>query len=138
MDYRIILPVIVVAIVAVFFLTNTSESILGLAVTGYTVPNWDEVRERDIVKNSIPIVKLEETLGGCKVTAEKFQQIIDHAYFIRSADLVNQLNFDSENNTLIIPCDELKGEKSKLNVWYAKEEAPKHGEKYEYFVTPWE
>ncbi len=64
--------------------------------------------------------------------------IIDHQYFVRSDELANKLQFDRENQTFILPCDELAGEKSRLNVWYVIPEAKKHAEKYEYFITEWE
>jgi len=47
------------------------------------------------------------------------------------------LNYDKDNETIILPCDVLKGEKSKLNIWFVTEESPKDSKKYQYFVTSW-
>jgi len=138
MDYRIILGIIVIGIVIVFLATDTSGSILGKQMESFTAPNWDEVRERDIVKNSIPIELLDETDQGCTVTAEKFHQIIDHHFFVKAEQLAKKLEYDRENNTLVIPCKDIQDEKSRLNVWYATTESSKHAEKYEYFITKWE
>ena len=138
MDYRIILGIIIIGIVVVFFVTDTSESVFMQSMEPFTAPNWDEVRERDIVKNSIPIEILDETNQGCIVIAKKFYQIIDQNYFVKSDQLVNELKYDRENNTLIIPCEFIQDEKSRLNIWYVITESPKHAEKYEYFVTEWE
>lgn len=124
-------------IIGVFYSLN-SESVFGKFWEQLGPPDWDEVKPRDIVKNSIPITILEEVNGMCKVHAEKFDLIIDHQYFVRSKELANKLQFDRENKTLIIPCEELAGEKSRLNVWYVIPEAEKHATKFEYFIMEWE
>jgi len=112
---------------------------MGTIYEYFSAPIWDEVRERDIVKNSIPIIYQENLKGGdCSVYAENFDIIIEHKYFVRGEELADKLNYDKEKNTLIISCDKLYGEKSRLNVWYVLEESPKYPEKYEYFITKWE
>jgi len=123
-------------IIAIIYF-QSSNSLLGSWLEQFTEPNWQEVSERNIVKNSIPVVLLEEQDGKCKMTAQKFEIIIEHPYFIRGNDLAQELNYDKEGKTLMLPCDLLEGEKSRLNVWYALEESPKHSKKYQYFVTPW-
>jgi len=129
------LPIVIV----ISFYFYSSDSILGTINENFSAPIWDEVHERDIVKNSIPII-YQETLknGNCSVYGEKFNLIIEHEYFIRGEELADKLNYDKEKNTLILSCDKLEGEKSRLNVWYALEESPKYPEKYEYFITKWE
>ena len=114
-----------------------SDSLLGSWLEQFSEPNWDEVAERNIVKNSIPIVLLEELDGKCRVTAQKFDAIIGHPYFIRGNEIARELNYDKESETVVLSCDLLEGEKSRLNVWYALEESPKHSKKYQYFITPW-
>ena len=104
----------------------------------YTEVNWDEVLPRNIVKNSIPITLLEDYGGKCKVSAQNFDKILSHNYFVKDKELALKLDYDNENETLVLPCDLLKGEKSRLNVWYVVEESPKHSKKYQYFVTAWE
>jgi len=124
-----------VIITIIYF--QRSDSLLGSLSEQFSEPNWDEVAKRNIVKNSIPVVLLEEQDGKCKVTAQKFDVIIEHPYFIRGNELAQELNYDKEGKTLVLPCDLLEGEKSRLNVWYALEESSKHSKKYQYFVTPW-
>ena len=133
--FFVLLPIIIV--ISVYF--YSSDSIIGTIYEYSSIPNWDEIHERDIVKNSIPII-YQETLqnGDCKVYAEKFDLLIGHDYFIRGEELVDKLNYDKEEKTLNIPCDKLQEEKSRLNVWYVTEKSPKHAEKYEYFITRWE
>jgi len=124
-----------VIITIIYF--QRSDSLLGSWSEQFSEPNWDEVAKRNIVKNSIPVVLLEEQDGKCKVTAQKFDVLIEHPYFIRGNELAQELNYDKEGETLVLPCDLLGDEKSRLNVWYALEESPKHSKKYQYFITTW-
>jgi len=124
-------------VIFAFFYLQRSDSILGSLLEQFSEPNWDEVLERNIVKNSIPIVILKELDGKCIVTAQKFDVIIEHPYFIRGNELASELNYDNDEKTLMVHCDLLEGEKSRLNVWYALEESAKHSKKYQYFITPW-
>lgn len=125
-------------LVIAYFYLDTSNTLFGVITNPITPVNWDEVRPREIVKNSIPIQLLEKNDNSCKVSAETFDLIINHQYFVKSAELADKLKYDSDAKTLIIPCDKLQGDKSWLNVWYVIPEAPKHALKYEYFVTQWE
>ena len=123
-------------IIAIIYFQR-SDSLLGSWLEQFSEPNWDEVAERNIVKNSIPIVLLEEQDEKCKVTAQRFDVIIVHPYFIRGNELAQELNYDKDGETLVLPCDLLESEKSRLNVWYALEESSKHSKKYQYFITSW-
>jgi len=125
-------------VIFAFFYVPRSDSLFGSLIESFSVPNWDEVSERNIVKNSIPVIKLEEQGTKCKVKAEKFDVIIDHSYFIRGEELEKELNYDRENQTLLLSCDLLDSEKSRLNIWYATEESEKHAKKYQFFITPWD
>jgi hypothetical protein len=139
MNQKIIFFIILPIVIVVSFYFYSSDSIIGTIYENYSEPMWDEIHERDIVKNSIPIIYQGNLKSGnCSVSAEKFFLIIEHEYFIRGEELADKLNYDKEDGTLIIPCDKLQGEKSRLNVWYVLEDSPKHPEKYEYFITPWE
>ncbi len=134
---QIIIPVgIIIAIIIVIVYTDTSNSVLGHLFEQFYEPNWDEVKERNIVKNSIPISLLEKTGEKCIASAENFEYITNHEYFIRSQDLIRELQYDKENKTIVIPCDEFSDEKLTLHVWYATEESLKHSKKYEYYITP--
>lgn len=139
MNQKIIFFIILPIVIVVSFYFYSSDSIIGIVYENYSEPIWDEIPERDIVKNSIPIIYQGNlTSGDCSVHVKNFDLIIEHEYFIRGGELADKLNYDKEDETLIIPCDKLQGEKSRLNVWYVLEESPKHPEKYEYFITPWE
>jgi len=139
MNQKIIFFIILPIVIVISFYFYSSDSILGTINEYFSAPIWDEVRERDIVKNSIPIIYQENLKSGtCSVYAEKFDIIIEHKYFVRGEELADKLNYDREKETLIISCDKLYGEKSRLNVWYILEESPKYPEKYEYFITKWE
>ncbi len=139
MNQKIIFFIILPIVIVISFYFHSSDSITGTIYEYFSAPVWDEVRERDIVKNSIPIISQGNLNGGnCSVYAEKFDTIIEHKYFVQGEELADKLDYDKEKKTLIISCDKLYGEKSRLNVWYVLEESPKFPEKYEYFITKWE
>jgi len=121
-----------------FFYIQNDESVFTFVVDKFTKTNWDEIKERNVVKNTIPITLISDQGSQCLVNAENFDLIVDHEYFVRSDVLIRELNYDRENNVLTIACDMLQGEKSRLNVWYALEEAKRYSNNYEYFVTAWE
>ena len=126
-----------IVIILVLIFAPIEKSMFGVFLEQFSKVNWNEVKERNIVKNSIPIIFLEEKGSSCIVNADNFDLIISHEYFERSADLERELNYDSESETLLVSCDLLDGEKSRLHVWYALKESEKHPTKYEYFITPW-
>ena len=133
----IFLIAIGIVIILVLIYMPIEKSMFGVFLEQFSKVNWNEVKERNIVKNSIPIIFLEEKGSSCIVNADNFDLIISHEYFVRSADLERELNYDGENETLLVSCDLLDGEKSRLHVWYALKESEKHPTKYEYFITPW-
>ena len=125
-------------IFALFYTLNNSETTMfGQFSEQFTPVNWDEVTPRNIVKNSIPVTIIDRQNGNCVVTARYFDSIVDHRYFVKRDELSRKLQYDNGTETLVLPCDDLEGEKSRLNIWYATEEAKKHSMKYEYFITPW-
>ncbi len=126
-----------IVIILVLIYIPIEKSMFFVFLEQFSKVDWNEVKERNIVKNSIPIIFLEEKGSSCIVNADNFDLIISHEYFERSADLERELNYDGENETLLVSCDLLDGEKSRLHVWYALKESEKHPTKYEYFITPW-
>lgn len=131
-----IIPIIILAIVILFLVTKPlEETFLGSQMEKFTKVNWNEVIERNIVKNTALITLVEKQDKFCKVYSPKFFQIINNELFIKSQMLIEELQFDNSTSTLMLPCDELKGEKSHIHVWYVVEESPRHATKYEYFVT---
>ena len=134
---KIIFGVIAVIVILVLIFVPLDQTYVGIFMEQFSKVNWDEVSTRNIVKNSIPIIFIEGS-KTCKVTAENFHAILDHDYFVRSEELEKELNYDRESETLSLQCNLLKGQKSRLSVWYVVEESPTHSQKYEYFVTAWE
>ena len=135
---KIFVIVAAVLVVAVFYFNPVESNYLNPILEDFKPVDWNDVKPRNIVKNSIPITLIEETGGKCKVKADTFDLIIDHEYFIRANELELELEFDRENKTIVISCNMLEGDKSRLNVWYVIEESSTHSKKFQYFVTPWE
>ena len=126
-----------VLLVAAYFYLDTSNSLFGVLTEPLSPIDWDKVLTRDIVTNSIPIELLEKNGNSCTVTGETFVMITDHVYFIKRDELSKKLQYDAQEKTIVVPCDELQGEKSRLNVWYVVEESKQHAMKWEYFITAW-
>jgi len=132
-----ILVIGAVLLVTAYFYMDTSDSLFDTIITQVEPINWDELFPRNVVKNSIPIEILEENGNSCTVTAENFEMITSFVYFVRSHEVTEKLQYDAQEMTLIVPCDELQGEKSRLNVWYVVEEDPNHPTEWKYFITEW-
>ena len=133
-----ILVIGAVLLVGAYFYLDTSDSLFGVVTSSFEPVDWDEVLPRNIVKNSIPIELLDTNGNSCTVTGKNFEMITAHNYFIRNQGVTEKLQYDVQEETLVVPCNELQGEKSRLNVWYVVEESPKHPMKWEYFITAWD
>ena len=136
-DEKIIVIALAGLVIFAFFYVDQSDKLFGILQERLSPLDWDDVLARNIVKNSIPIIILEESDQNCKVTAEHFDQIVKHPYFKRGDEFANELNFDEEAESLLIPCSKLHGEKSRLTVWYVVEESEKQSNKFEYWISPW-
>ncbi|MGY5146839.1 MAG: hypothetical protein ACW9W4_02425 [Candidatus Nitrosopumilus sp. bin_7KS] len=134
----IILVIVAISVIMAFFYLDVGNSLFGTIINPLTPVNFDDVFPRNIVKNGIPITLLEQNGDSCKMYGEKFFQIINHTYFTRSQELVHKLQYNHDEHTLIIPCDQITDEKSRLEVWYVVPESDKHATKYAYWITPWE
>ena len=132
-----ILVALGIAIIAAFFYLDVENSLFGKIAEPLKPLNFDEVHPRNIVKNAIPIELLEQNDNSCKVYAEKFSLITNHTYFVRSQELIDKLQYDHEEKTLILPCDQIPDDKSRLEVWYVIPESDTHATKYDYWVSPW-
>jgi hypothetical protein len=126
------------AIVGAYFFLDVENSLFGKATEQFKPLNFDEVHPRNIVKNAVPIVLLEENGNSCKLHSEKFTLITNHTYFVRSQELIDKLQYDHDERTLILPCNEIPEEKSRLEVWYVIPESDTHPTKYDYWVKDWE
>ena len=85
----IILP-IVLSVIIIFFIFTTplDETFLGSQLEDFFPVNWDDVTDRNIVKNIVPI-ELKENQGKfCRVYAEKFSLITEHDYFVNAEKLI--------------------------------------------------
>ena len=126
------------AIVGAYFFLDVENSLFGKATEQFKPLNFDEVHPRNIVKNAVPIVLLEQNGNSCKVKSEKFTLITNHTYFVRSQELIDKLQYDHDDRTLILPCDDVMEEKSRLEVWYVVPESDTHSTKYDYWIKSWE
>lgn len=135
---KVVLAGLAIATVLILIFATNENSLVSLFFNQYTPVVWDEVIERNIVRSSIPIELLVMENNNCTVSAKNFDKIVDHQYFVKSNDIIRELNYDRNDETLSLPCDILEGDKSRLNVWFVVEESTKHSNKYEYFVTTWE
>ena len=94
-----------VLLVSVYFYFDTSDSLLQSIFTQITPIDWDEIFKRNIVKNSIPIELLETNGNSCTVTGMNFEMILAHDYFIKRDAASDKLQFDEQENTLVVPCE---------------------------------
>ena len=135
-DLAIFAVGIILVIVGLVYVNNSNSLFSSIADPILPVV-WDEVKERDIVKNSFPITLLEENGDQCLLSSRVFGDVVSHDYFTQGDKFANEFQFDSENSTIIVPCKQLYGEKSRLDLWYVVPEADSHATKYEYWITPW-
>jgi hypothetical protein len=126
----------ILVIYAVIFMP-IQDSYFGAVLDSTSEPEWNEVSPRFIVKNSIPITLMERDGQTCLLDASNLDKIINHAYFVKGKEAASALNYDSEAQTIVVPCDDLHGDKSRLEIWYVTEDSPDHASKYQYFITPW-
>ena len=124
------------AVVIIFLFAPWQNSYFGMLVGSITGPNWDELSPHDIVKNVIPLTLIAKSDGSCKMSAENLGNVINHQYFVRGQGFAQDVKFDPKNSTIIIPCEMLGEDKSRLHIWYIKAESAKYGGNYKYFVTP--
>lgn len=135
---KIFVLVAVAIVIAIFIFTSWSNSYFGFLVDTVIGPNWDELNPHDVVKNVIPITLIEKLDNNCKMSAENLENVIGHQYFIMGEEFAKAVNYDIKNKTIVLPCEMIKDEKLRLHVWYIKEDAPRHGGTYKYFVTPFD
>jgi len=123
-------------IIAGIILVNISseDTILGVLLDPIAEVKWDELKPRDVAKNTIPITVLERN-GDCLVSAKNLNSILDHVEFIQSDKLERKLNYDRERNTIKIGCDKLIDDTMNLHIWFVIPEASKSAGKFSYFIT---
>ena len=134
---RIFVLVAACVLVVIFVFAPWQNSYFGLFVNMLTGPNWDELNPHDVVKNSVALILIEKTDRYCKMSAENLNNVIEHQYFVRGQEFAQEVKYDAKKSTVVLPCEMIQSEKSRLHVWYIKGDAPNFGGKYKYFVTPW-
>ena len=66
-EEKLLVVVAAALVIFAFVYYQDTDSVFFVFVKQFTGVDWDEVKERDIVKNSIPIVLIDEINGECKV-----------------------------------------------------------------------
>ena len=113
---------------------SSKDSIIGIVLDPFEEPEWDEIKPRDIVKNTIPITLLERN-GECLVTANNLNIILEQVDFTQRDNLASKLSYDDKEQTIKIRCEELVGETSNLHIWFIIPDSPVYAGKFTYFVT---
>ena len=134
---RLFVLVAACVLIAIFVFAPWQNSYFGLFIEMFTGPNWNDLNPHDVVKNSVPLTLIEKTENNCKMFAENLNNVVGHQYFVHGQEFAQAVKYDAENNTIVLPCEMVDGEKSRLHVWYIKEDVARHGGAYKYFVTPW-
>jgi hypothetical protein len=116
---------------------SIEDSYFGVVLESTSEPDWEKISPRYLVKNSIPISLIEDNGQNCLLYAQNLDKIVNHPYFVKGKEVASTLNYESENQTIMVPCDEIHGEKSRLEIWYVTEDSPSHAAKYQYFITTW-
>jgi len=122
-------------VVGIFYSLN-SDTLFGRLLATIEPVDWDEVHPRNIEKTSIPIFPLEKIKGGCIAKAERFDILADQKDFLHSQELKDELQYDENEKTIIIPCADLE-EKLRFSLWIVDKDDPIHALKFEYFITSW-
>ena len=125
-------------VVFAFFYMQDKESLVSEFFDRFTSPDWDEVSPRNIVKVSIPITLLESDGSNCKVDAMRFNDIIDHPYFVAClpassvAYQITNSDFSASNfshGIVSVFCS--------LS-WFNSSASCSPLTKYQYWINPWE
>ncbi len=122
-------------VVVALFYFPLSNSYLGLLLNPFFETRWEEIQLKFIVKNSLVISLIEREGEKCKVSSPRLGPILDHQYFVQADNFANKVNYDPENNSIILPCNVLPEEDSRLHVWYVTEDSPDYPTRYKYYVS---
>ncbi len=128
---------VLIAVVALtlVFIPWYNYSILGKVIAPIMPADWENISEKNIVENTVLLSLVEERSDGCLVYSERLFGMFDHIDFIRSSEMQNQLQYNKDAQTLVVPCENMQDEQLRLHLRYVIQEAPKDGTKYEYTFT---
>lgn len=121
-----------------FVYIQDRNTLFGTLIEPIEPVDWSEVKSRYIIEYSIPITLHERNGNECTVNAKGFYPLTTHGKFTHSNELANKLKFDNSTDTIIIPCNEMKGDPSEFTVWYVSPESNIHKGKYEYYIDPYD
>lgn len=122
-------------VLALVFVPWYNYSILGKVVEPFVPADWDNISEKDIVRNTVLLSLVEESGGGCLMHSEKLVGMFDHPYFIRSMEMQKALQYDEEAQTIVTSCENMQDEQLRVHLRYVKQDAPKDSTKFEYTFT---
>jgi len=123
---------IIVIVLALAFFPWQNYSILGKALEPLLPADWENISKKDIIKNTVLLSLVEEKNDKCLVYSDKLTGMFDHAYFVRSSEMQEQLQYNEDNQTLLVPCENMLDDKIRLHLRYIQQDAPKDGTKFEY------
>lgn len=127
----------IILVIFGFFYSMENNTIFSPISKQFSPINWDEVKLRHTVTNSIPIFLLEKSNSKCTASAERLDRILDHEEFVRSSEVEQVLKYNRASDTIVVSCDKISEEKSRLTIKYVTSDSPTHATKYEYYITPW-
>ena len=110
-------------IVALFYFP-LSNSYLGFLLKSFEEPEWETISPKYIVKNSLLISQIENDGEKCKLSAKRLDGIVEHQFFTQANDFTNKVNYNSNDETIELPCNILPEKESRLHVWYVTEDSP--------------
>ena len=96
---------------------------------------WENISQKNIIENTVLLSLVEERKDGCLVHSDRLSSMFDHEYFIRSSEMQKQLQYNEDDQTLVVPCENMQDEKLRLHLRYVEQDTPKDGTKYEYTFT---
>ena len=125
----------ILVILALVFL-QTEDSVIGIVVEELSGPDWSNITPREVIKTSFLVIVLESiNEKDCKLKAGEISAVLTHADFKKSEEFARKVQYNNEDNTIILPCESLSGEKLKFNIWYITEDAKNHATKYTYWLS---
>jgi len=135
--YEKIFVVVAAAMVIVaLFYFPLSNSYLGFLLKSFEEPEWETISPKYIVKNSLLISQIENNGEKCKLSAKGLDGIVEHQFFTQANDFTNKVNYNSNDETIELPCNILPEKESRLHVWYVTQDSPNFPNSYKYYVSP--
>jgi len=127
--------VTIIITVSVFSMPTTGND---AAITELSQSELKEVVEKYVQIHVLALYLPEEVSSGkCKVVAQNIMNLISRPDFIRSEEFAQELNFDRNLSTIIVPCDYISSKVSLLVVNFVTEESPIDATLYKWEIKPY-